>query len=66
MVEIARKFIVKLKIWMKTNVYLSFRGFVPVSYVEYLFEDGWKRQKHVEGLLYDCKLLYLTVVQLLE
>jgi hypothetical protein len=35
-------------------------------FVEYLPEDGRKRPKHAAGSIYDCALLYLIIVQLLE
>lgn len=38
MVQIACKYIVKLIIWMQKNIYLSFRGFVPVLW---LFMSSW-------------------------
>jgi hypothetical protein len=35
-------------------------------FVEYFPEDGQRGPKHVGALLYDCVLLYLIFVQLLE
>jgi hypothetical protein len=41
MVQIACKYIVKLIILMQTNIYLRFRGFVPVSSVAvHVLMDG--------------------------
>ena len=36
------------------------------SFIQHLPEDGQKSLKHVCGLPYDCTLLYLTAVQLLD
>jgi hypothetical protein len=33
---------------------------------EYLLEDRRNRPKHVKGWLYDCILLYLTILNLFE
>jgi hypothetical protein len=46
--------------------YKTTKANAVLLFVEYLPEDGRKRPKHVGDLLYDCILLYLTVVQLLE
>jgi hypothetical protein len=39
---------------------------VVFCFMKYLPEDGWKRLTHVGGLPYDCILLYLIFVQVLE
>jgi len=39
---------------------------IVFSFVEYLPEGGRKRPEQVGGLIYDCALLYLIIVQLLE
>ena len=39
---------------------------VVFCFIKYLPEDGRKMLKHEEGLLYDCILLYLVFMQVLE
>jgi hypothetical protein len=34
---------------------------VALLFVEYLPEDGQKQPKHVEGLLYNCVVLYFNI-----
>jgi len=39
---------------------------VVFCFTKYLPDDGRKRLKNAEGLLYDCIILYLIFVQVLD